>query len=216
MTPAEARAEINRANSQHSTGPKTPEGKKRISLNALRHGLTGQIVVMPTEDLQAYQRHLQSFTDEYNPKGATESHLVQALADASWRLNRVAAMESNLLSLQAVLAPDSIAGAVSIAAALESQSKAFSNLSMHSQRLSRQFERTVTQLRELQKIRRAQEQEDMNMLLDIMEMYKLKGETHHPSADGFVFSEPEIAAALRARNRERQALEAFHHQRAAA
>src|SRR5271155_3556862 len=60
MTPAEARAEINRANSQHSTGPKTPEGKKRISLNALRHGLTGQIVVMPTEDLQAYQRHLQS------------------------------------------------------------------------------------------------------------------------------------------------------------
>ena len=178
MTPAEARAEINRANSQHSTGPKTPEGKKRISLNALRHGLTGQIVVMPTEDLQAYQRHLQSFTDEYNPKGATESHLVQALADASWRLNRVAAMESNLLSLQAVLAPDSIAGAVSIAAALESQSKAFSNLSMHSQRLSRQFERTVTQLRELQKIRKDQE-----------EMQEDKGEPHTPAKNGFVFSE---------------------------
>jgi hypothetical protein len=46
MTPTETRAEINRANSQHSTGPKTPEGKKRISLNALRHGLTGQVVVM--------------------------------------------------------------------------------------------------------------------------------------------------------------------------
>jgi hypothetical protein len=52
------RTEINRANSQHSTGPKTEAGNQRSSLNALRHGLTGQIVVMPTEDLQAYQLHL--------------------------------------------------------------------------------------------------------------------------------------------------------------
>lgn len=35
------RAEINRANAQHSTGPKTEAGKKQSSLNALRQGLTG-------------------------------------------------------------------------------------------------------------------------------------------------------------------------------
>src|SRR5580658_7694430 len=93
------RTEINRANAQHSTGPKTSEGKQRSSLNALRHGLTGQIVVMPNEDLNAYQLHLNSFTDEYTPKGATEANLVQALADTSWRLNRVAALETNLLTL---------------------------------------------------------------------------------------------------------------------
>src|SRR5580692_1374136 len=93
------RIKINRANSQHSTGPKTPDGKQRSSLNALRHGLTGQIVVMPTEDLHAYQLHLKSFTDEYNPKGATEANLVQSLADTTWRLNRVAALETNLLTL---------------------------------------------------------------------------------------------------------------------
>jgi hypothetical protein len=125
-------------------------------------------------------------------------------------------MEFNLLSLYAVLAPDPITGAMSIAAAVESQSKALSNLSMHSQRLSRQFERGLTQPRELQKIRRAQAQKDLDMLLDIMEIYKLKRETYHPFADGFVFSEPEMAAALRARNRDRLALEASKHQRAAA
>ena len=98
MTSARRR-QINRANSQHSTGPKTEAGKKQSSLNALRHGLTGQIVVMPTEDLEAYRSHLKSYTDEYEPKGATEADLVQALADTSWRLNRVAALETNLLSL---------------------------------------------------------------------------------------------------------------------
>ncbi len=38
----------------------------------LRHGLTA----MPTEDFKAYQRHLASFTDEYDPQGATEANLV--------------------------------------------------------------------------------------------------------------------------------------------
>jgi hypothetical protein len=47
------------------------------------------------EDLHAYQFHLKSFTDEYHSQGATEAHLVQALADISWRLNRVAALETN-------------------------------------------------------------------------------------------------------------------------
>jgi len=205
------RAEINRANSQHSTGPKTAEGKQRSSLNALRHGLTGQIVVMPTEDLQAYQLHLKSFTDECDPKGAIEAHLVQALADASWRLNRVAALETNLLALAVGNDPDPVNGAMSIVAALESQSKALANLSMHSQRLSRQFERSVMQLRQLQETRRAKEQKDLDSLIDIMEMCESEGETYHPSADGFVFSKQQINAAIRARNRERQAEEAHEY-----
>jgi hypothetical protein len=189
------RAQINQANAQHSTGPKSVEGKRKSSLNALRHGLTGQIVVMPTEDLQAYQRHLDSLTGEYDPQGATESLLVQALADVSWRLNRVAALETNLLTL--TYAP---AGLVS---AIEAQSKALANLSLHSQRLSRQFERTVAQLRELQKTRLTQEKRDLDDLLDVMEMYESKGETYDPSEDGFVFSQSQINAALWTRNRER-------------
>ena len=203
------RIEINRANAQHSTGPKTESGKQRSSLNALRHGLTGQIVVMPSEDLHAYQLHLKSFTDEYHPQGATEAHLVQALADASWRLNRVAALETNVLILGITQECDPIAGALAIASALESQSKALANLSMHSQRLSRQFERTIVQLRELQEIRLAKEKYDLNGVLDIMEMVESTGETYDPSADGFVFSQPQIDAAKRARNRERLALEAY-------
>jgi hypothetical protein len=165
---------------------------------------------MPTEDLEAYQRHLASFTDEYHPQGATEANLVQALADTSWRLNRVAALEANLLTLAAARepnpldeAPGQIQDAMAIVAALESQSKALSNLSMHSQRLSRQFERTVAQLRELQKTRQTQEKYDLDNLLDIMEMYESKGKTYCPSDDGFVFSQTQIIRAILTRNRER-------------
>ncbi len=63
------RARINKKNARRSTGPKSVAGKQKSSLNALRHGLTGQIVVMPTEDLDAYQSHLKSFVDEYLPQG---------------------------------------------------------------------------------------------------------------------------------------------------
>ena len=150
------RITTNRQNAQHSTGPRTPEGKRRTSLNALRHGLTGQIVVMPSEDLAAYQRHVQAFVDEYHPATATESQLVQSLAAASWRLNRIAALEANFLAL-------------ATAATLDSPSKALANLSLYSQRLSHQFERTVAQLRELQQSRLAQERGEMQDLLEIAE-----------------------------------------------
>ena len=217
------RAQINKENAQHSTGPKTRAGKQKSSLNALRHGLTGQIVVMPNEDLQAYQSHLKSFTDEYDPQGATEAHLVQALADASWRLNRVAALETNLLTLAAANQPGPIAdspqqiqAALAIVSALENQSKALANLSMHSQRLSRQFERTVAQLRDFQNARRSQEQRELDNLLDIMEMYQSKGEPYDPSAHGFVFSEQRIHSGLSARVRECLAGEAYDHRSEAA
>ena len=83
------------------------------------------------------------------------------------------------------------------------QAKALASLSMHSQRLSRQFERTVAQLRELQKARRIQEK-DLDDLLNISETHDSQGEkcspSQNPSQDGFVFSSAQIDPALRARN----------------
>jgi len=80
-TDPEARcAAINRANSAHSTGPRTESGKQRSSLNALRHGLTARTAVLPTEDPDTYQRHIQQFLDEYAPATPTETQLVHEIA----------------------------------------------------------------------------------------------------------------------------------------
>jgi hypothetical protein len=66
------RAEINRLNAQKSTGPRTQEGKQKSSLNALRHGLTSHLRVLPGEDPELYQLHLRTFLDEYDPQSVTE------------------------------------------------------------------------------------------------------------------------------------------------
>src|SRR5258708_8700415 len=97
--PLSNRAETNRANAQHSTGPRTEAGKQRSSLNALRHGLTGQTVVLPSDDLIAYQRHCQQLHDQYHPKNPMEAQLTQAVADLSCRLNHITAINTNILTL---------------------------------------------------------------------------------------------------------------------
>jgi hypothetical protein len=69
------RTAINRANSRHSTGPRTDSGKQRSSLNALRHGLTAADAVLASEDRAAYDTHCRGFFDEYQPATPTETQL---------------------------------------------------------------------------------------------------------------------------------------------
>jgi len=131
----ERRAAINRANSAHSTGPRTESGKQRSSLNALSHGLTGRTVVLPTEDPDAYQRHIQQFLDEYAPATPTETQLVHEIANTAWRLNRIPFLEAELLSQN----PNP-----------QSLIPQLATLGLHGSRLSRQFQKALDQLRYIQ------------------------------------------------------------------
>src|SRR5277367_6032594 len=179
------RTEINRANAKHSTGPKTQAGKCRSSLNSLRHGLTGQTIVLPSDDLQSYQHHIQRFVNEYHPEGATKSQLVQSLADTAWRQNRAAALETNLITLGIVReptplenAPPQVQDALAIAAALDSQTRALSNLSIHTQRLARQFEKTLALLKETQAPRLEDRERELRQAADLVEMHQDKEEPY--------------------------------------
>src|SRR5450631_1151509 len=96
-TPAEIAP--NRLNALLSTGPKTEEGKKRSSLNATRHGLTGRVVVLPSEDMEAYRVFSEEMRKSLNPKGPVEIQLAQTVADNNWRLNRIRSIEDSMLGL---------------------------------------------------------------------------------------------------------------------
>ncbi len=47
---SQRRLEANRRNALKSTGPKTPEGKAAVRLNALKHGLLSRDILLPGED----------------------------------------------------------------------------------------------------------------------------------------------------------------------
>src|SRR5436305_6175806 len=82
----------NRANAHKSTGPRTPEGKHRVSNNALKHGLrASHVVVDAGEGRERDADFLQLLADlnaDCNPLGTREELLVQEMALCQWRLLR--------------------------------------------------------------------------------------------------------------------------------
>src|SRR4030081_3853498 len=88
----------NRLNAIKSTGPASPKGKVRSSLNALRHGLTARVVVLPSEDMAAYQAFAKEIVDSLDPQAPFERQLAQTVADNQWRINRIRSIEDGLLA----------------------------------------------------------------------------------------------------------------------
>jgi hypothetical protein len=89
----------NRRNAQLSTGPKTPEGKAAVRLNALRHGLTAENAVIDGEDEEAFDELLNTFLDDLQPAGPLETALVHQVVMAQWRLARCRAIETGFFNL---------------------------------------------------------------------------------------------------------------------
>jgi hypothetical protein len=206
------RAAVNKANAQKSTGPRTPAGKQRSSLNALRHGLTGHTIVLPSEDQAAYQRHSHSFLAEYQPRGATETQLVQSITDVSWQLNRAGAVENNLFSLGITESEDRIRAshpdaeaALAMALAYREHNRAFANLGIYRQRLAREFERTLILLRQIQAERRNNEERQLDNAAKLLKMHQDANLPYQPAQDGFVFSKAEIEAYIEREERWEQA-----------
>ena len=95
---SEARIAANRANSLKSCGPKSIEGKERSRANALKHGLTGEGVVLSNEDAAEVNRRFAAFQDELRPSGEVGLALVRRAAVCSVRMERGVSQETAALS----------------------------------------------------------------------------------------------------------------------
>src|SRR3954454_23301062 len=93
---SEERLRANRENAKKSTGPRTPEGKQRSSLNGTRHGILAQVIVLPKEDMAAYNQFTAEYAAALHPVGTVEIQLAHACADIQFRLHRMSAAEHNL------------------------------------------------------------------------------------------------------------------------
>jgi hypothetical protein len=79
---------------------------------------------------------------------------------------------------------------------------------MHSQRLSRQFEKTLHQLREIQAERRDCEEHELSQAADLVESHQLNDQPYDPNKDGFVFSDTQIDNFIHRRDRDHRAYQA--------
>ncbi len=191
------RSAINRANSQHSTGPRTEAGKQRSALNALRHGLTAASPVLPSEDPAAYQEHRSRFFIEYQPATPTESQLVQELVDSSWRLNRIPRLEAEVLARAAAEPTNQPANQDDppdreITFDIVDAHRLLANLGIQSQRLSRQFQKSLDTLRDIQADRTERERRSLKDAAALLELHKRKGVPWQPSDHGFVFPKERV------------------------
>jgi hypothetical protein len=85
----DAQIAANQANSQHSTGPITDEGKAVSSQNNFKYGLTGHsFAVLEFENQDEYDHVLSGLRFEHQPATMTESILVEKMAQSYWLSKR--------------------------------------------------------------------------------------------------------------------------------
>jgi uncharacterized protein YecA (UPF0149 family) len=92
----EAQLVANRRNAQSSTGPKTIEGKARVSRNAAIFGLYSVGDAVRPEEEPIYHLFCEGFQQDLAPEGAMETTLAAEIVHAAWRLRRCAEAESRI------------------------------------------------------------------------------------------------------------------------
>jgi hypothetical protein len=93
-----SRSDQARLNGAKSRGPKSPEGKARSALNALKHGrYATNAIVLKNEDPEAFEELVAGYIRRIQPADPVEYSLTRELAAIDWLLVRVYALDTRLL-----------------------------------------------------------------------------------------------------------------------
>jgi hypothetical protein len=138
-------------------------------------------------DYAPHDTHRRGFFDEYQPATPTETQLTQEPADTAWRLNRIPSLEAALLDRAANPPTDQARIDFDIVDA----HRALATLGLHYTRLSRQFQKTLDTLRDIQ-ADRAERERELKDAAALLELHKHKGVPWEPSDHGFVFSKHDV------------------------
>jgi hypothetical protein len=184
MSPESAN-ETSQRPQNRSTGPRTEAGKNRSKLNAWRHGLTGQVAVMPWEDQAAFESFCQNIVNSLYPVTPIESQLAQNIAEDHWRLNRSRAIENNILALgheaerHEAEGPETdnpeINTAFAMAQTFMANPKTFDLVTLYASRINRDIRNNMAQLKQLQTDREARRATELEEASQLREAHKAQG-----------------------------------------
>ena len=165
-----AQNEANTSNAQHSTGPKSLEGKRRSSQNATKHGLYAKASVLTNESQEDYASLTEAFVSRFQPQDDVEFRLVETIADCQWRLMRARYVETAMLDKQILDDAQAIEEKytlvdepIRLASAIQSLDKpsasAYFNSQRQESRLYRHYERAIRLLQDLQQRKKSSQNE---------------------------------------------------------
>jgi hypothetical protein len=183
---SEAQIIANQANAQHSTGPKSAEGKARVAQNRTTHGLAGRTFLLPGEDQHAYMKTLAKLTVDHLPSTAIESALIKTIAQTQWRIDRAVEWEADLMTEALEGDPSQPSRLMTMFSKSAAPSEALAKLHRYEASLRRTLQSAYKELR-LQKTarHRANTVEAATTTRDIRQMAgiakKIRGELGLPS-----------------------------------
>ncbi len=138
----------------HATGPRTPEGKRRVSRNAITHGLTSRNVLLPEESRPNFEHFRNAMIADGQPVGGDEQNCVEQMIAAQWRLSRLWRQEGDVFHNARFRLNDPQADTgVCLLKDLQME-KGFAQLMRQEASLHRQYHRASRRLQELQALRR--------------------------------------------------------------
>ena len=182
-------------------GPSTLEGKQRVKYNALRHGFTGQVLIITPEEREHFDSFVNGMMKDLAPVGTHETFLANSIAEEAWRLNQIRTHCMNLIAVADLervedkhgsFDTDATKDAITETAIARDQSKQLALMSLYAQRTQRAYEKYRRELNELQDKRKAHEAQELEEARLLFQLADTQGLTYDPKADGFVFSLAEI------------------------
>jgi hypothetical protein len=93
----EKQIEANRLNAQHSTGPRSDEGKAVSCFNALKHGLDAKSHIIPGEDAAHFETLAEEYFAQFQPEGPAQEMLVRVIVESDWLSRRYARIEAAVI-----------------------------------------------------------------------------------------------------------------------
>ena len=96
MVISQKQQQANRRNAEHSTGPKTPEGKEAVRFNALTWTLRARSLILPSDNPHDYQQLWNELEAEWQPQTQPERHYMEQMCVCHWLLTRTAQSESRV------------------------------------------------------------------------------------------------------------------------
>src|ERR1700722_10947903 len=106
MLTSQARIQANIKNAQSSKGPTRPEGKARSMRNSLKHGMTGQGIVIHEHDAAEVDVRHRALHQDVAPQSIMGAILVGQMATLSVRMERGAKQEFAAVALRVRHASD--------------------------------------------------------------------------------------------------------------